>query len=174
MSERLCHKYGPGRLPYASRRDIGAGIAMAATGGLSLIIWFGGAALLFALGIGDENLGFVFGLSLFAAPVAIPAAFLVGTLLWRQWPPKRKHRRYGALFGAITALCSLITGALGPASFFALASVIGGEMVVTEGVVFFVVMIVFGVPFALIAVGWLVVPLGAFGGWYHERAKLTS
>ena len=174
MSERLCHKYGPGRLPYASRRDLGAGIAMAATGALSLIIWFGGVGLLFALGIGDQNLGFVFGLSLLAAPIAIPAAFLVGTLLWRQCPPERNHRRYGALFGAITALCSLIIGALGPASFFALASVVGGEMVVTEGMMFFLVMIVFGIPVALVAVGWLVVPLGAFGGWYHERAKLTS
>jgi len=147
---------------------------MAATGILSLVIWFGGAALLFALGVGDENLGFVFGLSLFAAPIAIPAAFLVGTFLWRRWPPERNHRRYGALFGAITALCSLIIGAFGPASFFALVSVIDGGMVVSEGVAFFGVMIAFGVPFAVVAVGWLVVPLGAFGGWYHERAKLTT
>jgi len=68
----------------------------------------------------------------------------------------------------------IIIGAFGPASFFALASVIDGGMVVTEGVIFFGVIIAFGAPFAVVAVGWLVVPLVAFGGWYHERAKLTT
>lgn len=171
---RLCHRYGPGRLPYAGRNDIGGGIAMAATGLLAITLWFGAAGLLTLVDAMNGTLGFVFGLGLLAVPVAIPTSFIVGTLLWRRLRPDDDRQRYGALFGGLTALGSLVTGGFGPAFLVGVSNVTRGEMVLREAVVFTALLLPVSVVFAVIAAGWLVVPLGAFGGWYHERAKARS
>lgn len=47
----LCRRFGPGRLPYAGRRDEGAGIAMGATGLLATAVWYLGGLSSFTTGI---------------------------------------------------------------------------------------------------------------------------
>nr|WP_253805857.1 hypothetical protein [Haloferax sp. Q22] len=171
---RLCYRYGPGRLPYAGRNDVGGGIAMAATGLLAITLWFGAAGLLTLVGAMNGTLGFVFGLGLVAVPVAIPTSFIVGTLLWRRLRANEDRQWYGAVFGGLTAFGSLVTGAFAPALLVGVSNLARGEMVLREAAVFIAVTLPVSVVFAVIVAGWLVVPLGAFGGWYHERAKACS
>lgn len=171
MTRRLCHRYGPGALPYATRRDVGGGIAMTATGLLAAVVWYGGVGVLLAIGIGAGTLGFFFGVGLLFLPLVIPTTFILGFVLWGTYYPEDNHRVYGALYGGITALSSLCAGALAPALLLAVSNVTSGDMALGEGLVFFMVLLPTGFLFAVIAAGWLVVPLGMFGGWYHERAK---
>ena len=173
MEARLCHRYGPGRLPYASRRDLGGGIAMAATGLLATVLWYGGTGLLIATGTGSDTAGFFFGVGLFFLPLSILSAFLIGTLLWRQLAPTEHDPRYGALFGGITALGSLVGGSFGPATAIAVSGILDGQLALLEALTLGAVLVPIGVLLAIIAAGWLVVPLGMFGGWYHERANAT-
>lgn len=172
MGRNLCKRFGPGRLPYASRRDIGGGIAMAATGLLATVVWFAGAWAI-AAKTGNGTLGFTFGMGLFFLPLVLPTSFVIGTLLWRKLYPKENRELYGAVFGAMTALASLAVGSLGPALFLAISNVNSGAMPVSEAAGFALLLIPSFV-FALVAAGWFVIPLGAFGGWYHERAKATA
>ena len=158
----------------ASRHDVGGGVAMAATGLLSIGLWFGGIWLLRTIGIATSTAGFVFGVGLLAVPVALPTAFLAGTVLWRNLDPTEASRRDGALFGGIAACCSLIAGALAPVVVVGVSNIARGEMTVIEAAVFTALLTPTSVLFAGIAAGWLVVPLGAFGGWYHERSKAAG
>ena len=175
MIRRFCHRHGPGALPYASRRDVGGGIAMAATGVLTAVLWFGGASTLLVIGAGTGTgtLGFLVGVGLLFIPLVIPTAFTLGFVLWRQYYPEENRRVYGALYGGITGLGSLGVGALSPALVLAVSNVVNGRMTVVEGQGFLVLLLPVGFLFAVVAAGWLVVPFGMFGGWYHERAKET-
>ncbi|AFK21516.1 hypothetical protein E6P09_15970 (plasmid) [Haloferax mediterranei ATCC 33500] len=146
---------------------------MAATGLLAIAVWFGGAWLLIA-GTGNGTIGFFFGIGLLTLPIVIPTSFVVGTLLWRKLYPEENHQLYGAVFGGITALASLAVGSIGPVLFLAVSNVYRGEMALGEATVFFTVFLPVGLTMAIVAAGWLVVPLGAFGGWYHERAKVAA
>ncbi|NGM67424.1 hypothetical protein G6M89_00120 [Natronolimnobius sp. AArcel1] len=170
MGRRLCHRYGPGRLPYASRRDIGGGIAMAATGLLAAVLWFGGTWTLLLAGLESDMLGFVLVGGMFAFPVSIVSAFLIGTLCWRTISSETRRPFHGAILGAVTAMGSLIAGALGPAVVLAISNVTTGEMAVLEAIIFGFIMFPAGLLFAAMAAGWLILPLGVFGGWHHERA----
>lgn len=145
---------------------------MAATALLATILWFGGTGLLFATGTSNGTLGFFFGVGLFFIPFVIPTSFVVGTVLWRKLYPAENRQLYGALFGGTTALASLAAGALGPALFLAGSNVASGDMALTEALLFFVLLLPAGFLLATVAAGWLVLPLGVFGGWYHERAKV--
>lgn len=171
MARRACERYGPGRLPYASRRDVGGGVAMAATGTLGVLLWFGGAWLLLATGTAHGDLGFLFGVGLFFLPFAAPTSFLVGLLLWRYAHSDANRQFRGALLGATTSLVSLSAGAMALAAFVAADNVSRGEMGLVEAAVFSVLLAPVAFLFALVAAGWLILPLGALGGWYHERAK---
>ena len=176
MTRRFCHRYGPGALPYASRRDVGGGVAMAATGLLAAVLWFGGAGVLLAIGAGTGTgtLGFLIGVGVLFIPFVIPTAFILGFVLWRKYYPEESRCVYGAMYGGITGLGSLGVGALIPALLLAVSNVVNGRMTVIEGLGFFVLLLPVGFLFAVVAAGWLVVPLGMFGGWYHERAKGVS
>lgn len=175
MPGSLCHRIGPGRLPYASRRDVGGGIAMAATALLAVVLWGGGSALALAADLVDLS-GFVAGAALLlAAPLAVPATFLVGTAFWRRFAPSTPSPRRGAALGAGSALGSLVLTACGAAALlfadFANSTATGDpiELVVFPWLLLFGFAI--ATAYAVVLAGWLVVPLGAFGGWYHERAR---
>lgn len=175
MSGSLCHRIGPGRLPYASRRDVGGGIAMAATALLAIALWVGGTAIAVSTDLVGVS-GFVAGAGLLlAAPLAVPATFLVGTALWRRYAPSTPSPRRGAALGAASALSSLVVTACGAAALlfadFANSTATGDpiELVVFPWLLLFA--FAMAVAYALALAGWLVVPLGAFGGWYHERAR---
>lgn len=171
MAGRLCQRYGPGRFPYASRRDVGGGVAMAATGLLAAVLWFGGATLLYATGLGGDSLGFFLAVGLTFVPFAGLASFVAGTLLWRSLYSSANPQFSGVVCGGMTGLASLSAGALGFSTVFVVASVADGNMALAEGVVFWVLLLVMGFTFAVALAGWVVVPLCAAGGWYHERAK---
>lgn len=174
MAGRLCRRYGPGRIPYASRRDVGGGVAMAATGLLAAVLWFGGATLLYAFGLGGDSLGFFIVVGLAFVPFAGPAAFVAGTLLWRSLYSAANPQFSGAVCGGMTGLASLSAGALGFSTVFAVASVADGNVAPAEGVGFWVLLLVMGFVFAVALAGWVVVPVCAVGGWYHERTKPGS
>ncbi|WP_170831077.1 hypothetical protein [Natronobacterium texcoconense] len=144
---------------------------MMATGLLAAVLWFGGAGLLLATGIAGENVGFLFAIGTLFVPLAAPTAFVVGTLLWRYAYSDRNRQLCGALFGAVTPVICLGVGAFGPAALVAADNVARGEMGVLEGVAFGLLLVPIGFGFALVAAGWFVGLVGAFGGWYHERAK---
>ena len=144
---------------------------MAATGVLAAALWFGGIGLLLWATGGSSTIGFFFMFGLFFVPLTIPAAFLSGVVLWRYAYPETDRRLYGALFGALVAFSGLFSGAVGLALFSGVANLVDGAMGVGEAVAFAVFLTPVAFVFAIVAAGWLVIPLGAFGGWYHERAK---
>lgn len=160
------------RLPYAERRDLAAGYAMGLVAVLAALSWYAVALALRVLGVagpaGLDVVDLVLGGSVLVAPVAVPSAFGVATLLWRRYATPRPDPRRGAALGAATALGSLAVGALGVGA-LGLAFAFPGQSVTgalqTAGALAAV-----GFVFALAAVGWLVVPVGALAGWYHERA----
>ena len=177
MAGTLCRRYGPGRLPYANRDDVGGGIAMAATGLLAVTLWVGTLATL-AVTRGTNPLGgsvevaFVAAGSILVVPVAVLAAFVVGTLLWRYVVPDGARPLAGAIAGGCTAVASLVLGAVGAGLLFTLLTVAdGGVTAPVDLAVLFLFTVVTAGVFAIVFVGWLVLPLGVFGGWYHERAK---
>ena len=176
MSGSLCRQFGPGRLPYASRRDVGGGIAMAATAMAGAALWYATSVAALTTGVVSDagnNLGFAVATSLFVAPVALPAAFVIGTLLWRYALPDEPTPWLGALLGAATALGSLVVGVVvGVCLLFAFMVLDGGlTPTIAEILLVPLLFAVAGLLFALLFADWFVVPVGAFGGWYHERAK---
>ncbi|WP_440770813.1 hypothetical protein [Natronorubrum sp. DTA28] len=161
MSDSICRRFGPGRLPYASRRDVGAGIAMAATGVLAIAIWFVATGLLLVTDAvpaltGGGDLEFAAAFGLLFAPFGVVTSFVVGTLCWRTVDTDAPNPTLGALLGACTAATGMVGGSLG------------------VSLVFTVVVSVSALLFSAVFAGWLIVPLGAFGGWYHERARATA
>lgn len=144
---------------------------MAATGLLAAVLWFSGAGLVLAAGVGTETVGFILSAGLFFVPFAVVTSFAVGTALWRRLYPAENRELYGALFGGITALSGLAVGAVGLAVLLAASNVLRGEMGLLEAASFATLLTPVGFLAAVAAAGWLVVPVGVFGGWYHERAK---
>ena len=130
-----------------------------------------GVSMLLATRSDGGTFGFFFGVGLLFLPLVIPTAFILGFVLWGRYCPEENRRIYGALFGGITALSSLCVGAVAPAVLLAVSNVTNGNMAIGEGLVFFVLLLPSGFLFAVVAAGWLVIPIGMFGGWYHERAK---
>lgn len=177
MARSLCHRFGPGRLPHANRRDVGGGIAMAANALLAAVLWYGVAGVVLTVGgIGEiatsTDFGFAVAGSVFVAPFALPCAFVVGTLCWRHLVPDDPDPTLGAVGGALTAGASLVVGAVGAGLVFGAFSLMEGDVTAIQELLPLVALVaVFAFAFGAIFVGWLAVPLAAFGGWYHERAK---
>ena len=179
MSDSICRRFGPGRLPYASRRDVGAGIAMAATGVLAIAIWFVATGLLLVTDAvpaltGGGDLEFAAAFGLLFAPFGVVTSFVVGTLCWRAVDTDAPDPTLGALLGACTAATGMIGGSLGISLVFTVATLVFGSMALGQLLVFAVVVSVSSLLFSVVFAGWLIVPLGAFGGWYHERARATA
>jgi hypothetical protein len=144
---------------------------MAATGLLTAVLWISGVGVLLATGIGTGTFGFLFGIGLLCLSLVIPTAFSLGCVLWRRYDPEENRRVSGALYGGITELGSLGVEALGATLLLVISNVASGQMAVSDGLVFVVLLVPAGFIFAVVAAEWLVRPLGIFGGWYHEHAK---
>lgn len=170
MSGTLCTRWGPGRLPYADHRGIGAGIAIGGMGVLVSLLWFGVAWILLATGLANTTLGFVFLMGLLVLPLAAPFTVLAAIIAWQKLYPSTKQQVYGALFGLAAGIVGLFAGSFGPSLVLFLSNVHRGEMAVFEAMGFFLLVPIAFVA-ALFAAGWFVLPLLAFAGWYHERAK---
>ncbi len=115
-----------------------------------------------------------FGVGLFVLPLALISSFPIGMYFWRTQYPDDNQQLHGALFGGLTAVCSLAIGAFGPAMFLTSTAAVRGDMVLLEAIAFGLFLVPVGFLMAIVAAGWLVIPIGIVGGWYHERAKATS
>lgn len=165
-----------GRLLSSSRGDVDAGIAMAATGLLAVVCWFGVVSLLLltdtATAVTDAtNLAFAATFGVLFAPFVSVTSFLVGTYCWRVADRDEPDPRAGALLGACTAAAGMVGGSVGMALVAAGVGVVNGTLAVREVAVVSTVTVVSSLLFVVVFAGWLLVPLGAVGGWYHERAK---
>lgn len=170
MAGNACDRVGPGRLPWSDRRDIGGAITMAANGLLVAGLWFGIVGWLLWSGRGGTDLAFYFGFGLFFLPGAALATVIIGFLLWRYLYDASRPRTCGLVFGLLTGAGSLVTGALWLGTLMTLLSVSRGYVGVIEGVGLGLLVTIFAMLFAFIAVGWILLPVYAVGGWYHERA----
>jgi hypothetical protein len=182
----VCKGYGPGRLPYADRREIGAGYAMSTTAAV--------AAVLFVLvgqipGVSEATtigpfwfgyLGIPSGITAvqyaaIAIPFVIPSAFVSGVVVWR-WTPSELSR-FGPLAGVLATGLTYLLGSLGVAAVVIIPSTLQdlGQLrplsLVSEllaGTVYFSLFV--GIP-AFVFTFWLTLPLGALGGSIYEQTR---
>lgn len=162
-----------GRLPYAERRDAAAGYVMATAAATATAVWYGGAiVVLLVAGLEPSTPDLetaVLG-SVFVAPLGVPIAFAVGTLVWRAYAPPDPDPRRGALLGGLTALGSLVVSCLAAPLTVGLLILLQGSPPGPGQVPAFVLTVaVVALAVGLVFATWLVVPVGALAGWYHER-----
>mgnify|MGYP000058942159 CR=1 FL=1 len=171
MVGSLCHRVGPGRLPYTTRRDIGGGVAMAATALLATVLWFALLSAVRLVAPESAGLALIQGLGLLS-PLAVIGALAAGTALWRSWIPEEPDPVRGAIGGGLTVLCSLVPVAVTAGLWIAATNVAAVTLAELVGAVTDFVMVgLLAYMTGAITAGWLAFPLGLFGGWYHERAR---
>ena len=171
MVGSLCHRVGPGRLPYTTRRDVGGGVAMAATALLATVLWFALVSAVRVVAPESAGLALIQGLGVLS-PLAVLGALGAGTALWRSWVPEQPDPVRGAVAGGLTVLLSLVPVAVAAGLWIAVtdvAAVTPAELV--GAVTDFVMVGLLAYITGAITAGWLAFPLGLFGGWYHERAR---
>lgn len=156
--------------PYGSHRDIGAGIAMTVTGILAIVLWFGSVFVLLAAGIVPNTVGFVLISAAFWIPLGLLSAFPIGVLLWWFTSSRRDSPYRGAFFGGATMACSLAIGSLFPALFNPLLDAFAGEIALLEAIGQAAVRLLRSFGMALLAAGWLIIPLGAIAGWCYDQS----
>lgn len=76
----FCSSYGPGRLPKADERDIGAGYAAASAAVVAVAL----TGLFLSL-LGGSLAGFL--LASYALPLVVPSAFVIAVVGWRVFEP---------------------------------------------------------------------------------------
>jgi hypothetical protein len=144
---------------------------MAATALLATVLWF---ALLSAVRLvvpESAGLALLQGLGLLS-PLAVLGALGVGTVLWGFWVPEAPDPLRGAVAGGLTVLCSLVPVAVAAGLLIAVTDVATLTLAgLAAGVVDFVMVGLLAYLTGALATGWLALPLGVFGGWYHERAR---
>mgnify|MGYP006287352869 FL=1 len=165
---RLCHRYGPGRLPRADDRAIGAGYAGASAAVVAAILFGAVVTLAGTLGVGGARELAPFGLA--AIPLIVPGAFLAGWVTWRYLPAETTY--LGPIAGTVAVLLTyLIAVAL-------LLPVLVVAFVMSEALSAAVLnSLLLGALilwFAFAATCWLTVPLGAASGFVYERARTAT
>jgi len=171
MSGSLCHRVGPGRLPYTTRRDVGGGVAMAATALLATVLWFALVSAVRLVAPESAGLALIQGLGLLS-PLAVLGALGAGAVLWRYWVPERPDPVRGGVAGGLTVVFSLVPVAVAAGLGVAVTDVtVVTPAELVGAVVDFVVVGLLAYTTGTILTGWLALPLGVFGGWYHERAR---
>lgn len=160
-----CKRYGPGRLPKANRRDVGAGYAHAsAATGVTLLY----ALIAWSLDALGSPIGFdweFFGtMALLALPLVIPASFVSAFLIWRTLPADIPH--FGAVGGFLATLGTYLVAILVLFTLNVVAVVIYGQFAqLLEAAAF---MGLIGVV-ALASTFWLTLPIGCVSGIMYER-----
>ncbi|MEY7847773.1 hypothetical protein AB7C87_01025 [Natrarchaeobius sp. A-rgal3] len=169
-----CKRYGPGRLPRADRRDVGAGYA-SASAALGITVTFAlGTFGLFRLGVWTDIIHPLWGWSaLVALPFVVPAAFLVGTGIWRLLPDRVPF--FGAVAGSITAALTYVVSLAFVFLVLLAVSVVSGTGPGTGtveellyGTAALTAIIGF---FAALLSAWLTIPVGCVNGAIYERAR---
>jgi len=144
---------------------------MGATALLATVLWFALVSGLRVAAPEDALFGLIQGLGL-SSPLAVLGALVAGTALWRYWIPERPDPVRGAAAGGLTALLALVPVAVGFGGLIATSNV---EAVTLGALVTAVTdfLVIGGLAYvgSVLFTGPLAVPLGLFGGWYHERAR---
>jgi len=168
-AEAFCKRYGPGRLPGAGNRSIGAGYAFATAALLASVAFVVLSAAL--LGGGPSALWSAAegGLSYFglvAMPFVVPAAFAAGALTWRLVPETVPY--YGSVSGLVASVLTYI-GAMALVAAAILVNSFLSPATVFEPRAAFIVAGVFGGA-GFLHTFWITLPVGALSGYVHERA----
>src|SRR6056297_3130408 len=104
--ETLCHRYGPGRLPGAERRAVGAGYAFATAALLASVAFVALYGVQLLVLVGPDGLqvspGGLLYFGLRAPLFVVPAAFAAGALAWRLVP--RDLPYYGPVSGVVATV----------------------------------------------------------------------
>jgi len=167
---RLYGRYGPTRLPFGDRRDIGGGYSMAA-GVLAGGIVFAPASVL-ASGTVDSA-----GVVLSAVPVYLATGFVVGALTWRSLPSSVPY--YTAAAALVTVAGNYLAGT---AMWLLLAPVYGYEVLnpyagvdpptsLTEYLGAFVSMYPLTILTVAVWTIWIAVPLSLVFSYVYERSR---
>lgn len=161
----LCKRYGPGRLPGASRPAIGAGYAVATAALAAAVVFIVVSGIRTLLVFGSLTItGGVWYFGLLAVPLVVPAAFIGGAVAWRLLPESTPYR--GPLAGLLaTALTYVVATLLTVATLLVVFSIDSGPEPVTSSVVLGLLYGGFGFVYTF----WLTFPIGAVSSWIHER-----
>lgn len=181
----VCERYGPGRLPYANRRDVGAGYAMATVAAITTTVFILVTQLVgfFTVTSYTRSLTFV-GYSgplseqVFGMVTTVPAGFIAGLVVWRV----PRLRNWGGAPAGFVAMLLMYPVSQLLHTFFLLpfeTLVIESTAPVSLGEVLIALPFVpyYGVLFGFGAFGttfWLTLPLGALGGYIHETARMEA
>ena len=173
----VCKQYGPGRLPYADRRDIGAGYAMSTTAAVATVTFvfvmqLPGLPEILPTGDDAAYVGSI------AFPIVVLSAFVAGVIAWRSATPELSW--FGPVAGVTATGLAYLIGTLVVGVVLVISSVIqdpsrlrtlstAGELVVGMGSFIPTVGIV-----AFLFTCWLTLPLGALGGAIYERTQTLS
>ncbi|OIB58562.1 hypothetical protein [Natrialba sp. SSL1] len=169
-----CKRYGPGRLPNADRRDIGAGYA-GASAALAISILFALSMLALAQLGSPFGVGHPFwALSAIAAlPIVVPAAFLVGVLVWRTLSTMSPTTipYFGAVAGLVaTILTYLVSIVIVFILAVGLHATGGSDAVLWDAATLTALIAIVAATFT----AWFTLPLGCLSGAIYERARTRS
>ncbi|MFW5949502.1 MAG: hypothetical protein ACOCSD_07895 [Halolamina sp.] len=101
---RCCHRYGPGRLPRADERAVGAGYAGASAAFVAALLFAAVMTVADALGMESARGLVPFGLA--ATPLIVPGAFVAGWLTWRKIPTETAY--FGPIAGTIAVFVTYL------------------------------------------------------------------
>lgn len=181
---RVCKGYGPGRLPYARRRDVGAGYAMATVAAVTTTVFILATQLFgfFTITSATRSMTFVgyagpLSRQVFGMVTTVPAGFITGAAVWRV-PSLRSWR--GVPAGVVAMLLMYPVSQLldfvflrpfEPLVIESTQAVSLSELLLRLPAAPYYT-VIFGIG-ALGTTFWLTLPVGALGGYIHERARAS-
>lgn len=168
-AERLCKRFGPGRLPGAENRDIGAGYAFAtaALSAATVFILLTGYKPILQYGLGAfgparEGI-YLFGA--YALPFIVPSAFVAGGLAWEFRLEGIPFE--GAFAGIVATILTYVIATPLAISVYYWLSLIYPSVTMSRTPLDLILFFGF---FGFLFTFWLTLPLGAVSGYIHERA----
>jgi hypothetical protein len=178
---RLCERYGPGRLPYARRRAVCAGYAMATVAAISTTVFVLATQLLGFFTVTSATMSTTFvgydgplSEQVFGMVTTVPGGFVAGAIVWRV-PRLRRWR--GVPAGVVAMLVMYPVSqllwfvVLWPFEHLVVDSTTAVSL--SEYLLGLLAVPYYTVLFGIAAFGttfWLTLPLGALGGYVHERS----
>ena len=157
----LCKRYGPGRLPGASRPAVGAGYAVATAALAAAVAFIVVTGIRTLLVFGSLTItGGVWYFGLLAIPLVVPAAFIGGAVAWRLLPGSMSYR--GPLAGLLAMVLTYVVATLLVVPLLIASSPTQPRASVELGLLVGIV--------GFLTTFWLTLPIGAVSGWIHERA----
>ena len=165
--ESVCHRFGPGRLPKADSKTVGAGYAAATAAFVTTWIYAGIISLTWALSIHDLVSAFLF--FSFGLPFVVPAAFIIGYGGWRYLATDRPL--VGFVAGGIGAVLTYVLAAFGIGVILVLSSLVSlsGTDPVSAGTFTAGLLSV-----AIYLTWWVTIPLGCISGLVYVTVTNLS